>query len=84
MTSSPACRSLPGFRQGKLDQLLQKAGPKPPRTDLERFSFWCANVCPMNQADRLAILGHTRTADRLTYQKSRLETVLQSGSCLVM
>ena len=68
----------------KLLELLHRAGPKPSTADVESFSFWCANVCPMDQADRLAMLGHTTTAERLAYEKSRLEGALQDGGCLLM
>jgi len=73
-----------GRRGMRLLELLQRAGPKPPTADVERFSFWCANVCPMEPADRLMILGHTKTADRLAYEKSRLEGTLQNGGCVLM
>ena len=68
----------------KLLELLHRAGPKPSIADVESFSFWCANVCPMDQADRLTILGHTRTADRLAYERGRLESALQNGGCVLM
>lgn len=68
----------------RLLELLQRAGAKPPLAEVERLSFWAANIIPMDQADRLQLLGQTKTAERLEHEKFILENALQSSGCTVM
>lgn len=69
----------------RVSELLDRAGQKPPRHELERLSFWAANVLPMDSHKRLQLLEITSTPERL--QKVRDEYIsFQAGglSCAIM
>lgn len=69
-----------------LGELIERAGPKPPLRDVlrdaERFSFWVANILPLDGARKLQMLGCESTVERLEMQRETL-TSNDARNCVV-
>lgn len=63
--------------------LLSRAGQRPAAHELEKLSFWVANLLPMDTSDRLHVLGTTSTAERFSMELRMLEGGIQTQACAV-
>lgn len=77
------------LRSGQAQDYLYKAGEKPARVELERFSFWAASLAPLSPPESKACLETTNSSTRLKLCNTRLKDVMNpngrgGGSCLLM
>lgn len=65
-------------------ELLRRAGQQPPAADLEKLSFWVANLLPVDMHQRLQMLAMTSTLERLQMEMNLLSGYrLGSSGCTV-
>lgn len=69
----------------QVSDLLERAGDKPPRHEVEQLSFWAANVLPMDKHKRLQLLDMDSTSERLEHVRDEYISVYQRGpACSIM
>lgn len=64
--------------------LVARAGEKPPVTDEERLSFWCANVVPLDMHERLQLLNLTSSRARFELLLPAIEHHMNHVQCCIM
>eukprot|EP00898_Chlorokybus_atmophyticus_P008296 jgi/Chlat1/8468/Chrsp80S07863 len=73
-----------GRQTVRLVELLGRAGEMPPRTQYDAFSFWVANLLPIETNDRMSLLRMTSTKQRLAWEAELLSHGdLQTGTCSI-
>lgn len=78
------CRAIAvGGRHSRFVELVARAGNKPPVADTEAFSFWIANLIPLNSTDKYKLLSMTSSYDRLHFEHEKLKGS-SPGVCCVM
>ena len=78
------CRAIAvGNRHSRFAELVARAGDRPSATDAEKFSFWVANLIPLNPTDKYRLLSMTSSADRLKVEHEMLKGGVP-GACSIM
>lgn len=69
-------------RRNALTEMVRNAGDMPPTSDLEKLSFWLANLLPVDYNERLSLLRLSKTSERLQRQLNILRDS-NGTSCVV-
>ena len=78
------CRAIAvGNRHSRFAELVARAGDRPPSSDAENFSFWVANLIPLNASDKYKLLSMTSSADRLKFEHDMLKGGVPGGCCIM-
>ena len=72
-----------GGRHSRFVELVARAGSKPAISDTEAFSFWIANLIPLNSSDKYKLLSMTSSMDRLQFEHEKLKGS-SPGVCCIM
>ena len=78
------CRAIAvGNRHSRFAELVARAGDRPSSSDAEKFSFWVANLIPLNPGDKYRLLSMTSSANRLKFEHDMLRGGVPGG-CSIM
>ena len=78
------CRAIAvGNRHSRFAELVARAGDRPSSSDAEKFSFWVANLIPLNSSDKYKLLSMTSSADRLKFEHDMLKGGVPGGCCIM-
>ena len=78
------CRAIAvGNRHSRFAELVARAGDRPSSSDAEKFSFWVANLIPLNPSDKYKLLSMTSSADRLKFEHDMLKGGVPGGCCIM-
>ncbi|KAL3138492.1 hypothetical protein ABBQ32_006282 [Trebouxia sp. C0010 RCD-2024] len=72
-----------GNRHSRFAELVARAGDRPASSDAENFSFWVANLIPLNASDKYKLLSMTSSADRLKFEHDMLKGGVPGGCCIM-
>lgn len=72
-----------GNRHSRFAELVARAGDRPSSSDAEKFSFWVANLIPLNPSDKYRLLSMTSSADRLKFEHDMLKGGVPGGCCIM-
>lgn len=72
-----------GNSHSRFAELVARAGDRPSSSDAEKFSFWVANLIPLNPSDKYRLLSMTSSADRLKFEHDMLRGGVPGGCCIM-